>query len=191
MAEDSELVVPPSSPRPSGRDRRFTELLVRHADTVNRYLTNRHRPGDALDSEDLLSEVFGIAWRRLDEMPSGSELPWLIVVARNRVLNMRTKQYRRSKRLPAVRPPGSAPAAEDEVIADEALQAALDALPTTEGEALRLSVWEGLTNSEIAETLGLSENAVKIRLSRAKHHILSDMDFEQSETKRTRVKDKE
>ena len=191
MSEDSEVVVPSSSPRPSDRDQRFTELLALNADTVNRYLINRHRAGDALDSEDLLSEVFGVAWRRLEEMPVGNELPWLIAVARNRVLNMRTKQKRRLRRMQAVRPSGSTPAAEDEVVADEALRAALDALPSTESEALRLSVWEGLTTPEIAEALGLSENAVRIRLSRARQHIVSEMESERSETNRHRAKDRE
>jgi len=158
------------------RKQRFYAVLERHADVVHRYLINRHYSGDELDSEDLLAEVFEIAWRRLDHIPSGAEAPWLVGVARNRLRNMRARQRRRLSRFYLLRPAvASGPAAEDEAIAEMRLREAVGALSEAEREAFQLSVWEGFSPRELGLALGISENAAKLRLSRAKSKILSRM----------------
>jgi RNA polymerase sigma-70 factor (ECF subfamily) len=167
-------------------------LLERHADVVNRYLMNRHSAGDGLDPEDLLAEVFAIAWRRLESIPPDAEAPWLIGVARNRVLNMRTKRNRRLRISRGSRPgPTFAPAAEDEVIAESALRGAIEKLSETDREVLRLSAWEGFSPAEIGTSLGCSENAVRIRLSRAKAQLLKQLISENHETHKVSAKDTE
>lgn len=158
----------------SDRAQRFTQLVQLHADTVNRYLINRHRASDALEAEDLLAEVLAIAWKRFDDIPDGAEVAWLIGVGRNRLMNMRSKQARRL-RLSAVLRAQSAVAApaEAEAIADVTLREAIESLSPAERETFTLSVWEKLSAREIGIVMGVSENAVKVRLSKVKSALIA------------------
>ena len=56
----------------------------------------RRVPPDAAD--DVIAEVFTIAWRRLGDIPAPPrDQPWLFVVARNSVANHYRSQQRRSR----------------------------------------------------------------------------------------------
>ena len=46
-----------------------------------------------------MAEVFLTAWRRIDQIPSGSELPWLYGVAHNVVANQQRSFVRRFARV--------------------------------------------------------------------------------------------
>jgi RNA polymerase sigma-70 factor (ECF subfamily) len=177
--------------RDTAREDRFSTFVESHADTVNRYLLNRHRAGDSLEAEDLLAEVFTIAWRRFEDVPSDAEAAWLIGVARNRLMNMQSKQSRRSRLSATVRPPSLSPSAEDEAVADIALSEAIESLPATEREVFTLSVWEGLTPRELGIVLGITQNAAAIRLSRARSLLLSRLAKDPDEMDRAVVKDTE
>jgi len=170
---------------------RFTRLIHSHADAVNRYLRNRHRPGDSLEAEDLLAEVFAIAWRRLEDIPSDAEVAWLIGVARNRLMNMQSKQSRRTRLTASLRPTSTSPSAEDEAVAEISLSDAVESLPATEREAFTLSVWEGLSTRELGIVLGITQNAAAIRLSRARSLLLSRLSEEGHEMDGSVVKDTE
>jgi RNA polymerase sigma-70 factor (ECF subfamily) len=63
---------------PGNRQERFERLFREHGDAVYRYAVRRD-PGAA---EDVVAEAFLVAWRRLDDVPRGAELPWLLGVAR-------------------------------------------------------------------------------------------------------------
>lgn len=173
------------------RSRRFSKFVEAHADSVNRYLRNRHRAGDPLEAEDLLAEVFAIAWRRFEDIPPDSEVAWLIGVARNRLMNMQSKRTRRSRLSAFVKPPANSPSAEDEIVAQIALADAIESLPHVDREAFTLSVWEGLSAREIGTVLGISQNAASIRLSRAKSLLVSRLSDEVPEKDRTAAKDTE
>jgi RNA polymerase sigma-70 factor (ECF subfamily) len=170
---------------------RFSRLVHAHADTVNRYLLNRHRAGDPLEAEDLLAEVFTIAWQRFEDIPSEAEAAWLIGVARNRLMNMQSKQSRRSRLSAIVRPPSSSPSAEDEAVAEMTLSEAIESLPATEREAFTLSIWEGLSPRELGIVLGITQNAAAIRLSRARSLLLARLTEDLNETDWAVVKDTE
>jgi RNA polymerase sigma-70 factor (ECF subfamily) len=174
-----------------GRADRFSRFVHAYADTVNRYLLNRRRAGDALEAEDLLAEVFTIAWQRFEDIPSEAEAAWLIGVARNRLMNMQSKQSRRSRLSAIVRPPSSSPSAEDEAVAEMTLSEAIESLPATEREAFTLSVWEGLSPRELGIVLGITQNAAAIRLSRARSLLLSRLTGDLNEMDRAVVKDTE
>ncbi len=64
--------------------------------------------------------------------------------------------------------PISVPGHDLAVVERIAVQSALDALPSKYRIPLVLYVYEGQMVAEIAETLGLSISAVKMRLSRAR-----------------------
>jgi RNA polymerase sigma-70 factor, ECF subfamily len=73
----------------------------------------------------------------------------------------------------SLKPADSAPAAEDIVIADQSLAEAWGRLKARDREVLALAVLEDLPVGAIATSLGISANAVSIRLHRAKKSLSS------------------
>jgi RNA polymerase sigma-70 factor, ECF subfamily len=58
---------------------RLEALYEAHAASVRGYLRQRT---DAATADDLLSDVFVVAWRRLEKIPR-DPVPWLLACARN------------------------------------------------------------------------------------------------------------
>ena len=162
--------------------------LVAHvADPVRRYLRRRT---DAATADDVLGDVLLVLWRRLDDVPADPDeaLPWAIVVARQCLANAERAERRRTRlvgRIIAIDPPAvvaPTPAASAAVDAggdegrDAALHAALDRLRRDDAELLRLWAWEELSNPQLAAVLGVTTNAVAIRLHRAKARLRAELD---------------
>src|ERR1700733_1908946 len=86
---------------------RLEALFIAHADDVLAYAQRR---SDAETADDVLSEVFVVAWRRLEEVPA-DPLPWLLACARRVLANQRRAERRRAAfvdRLSADRLPAGA-----------------------------------------------------------------------------------
>lgn len=156
---------------PSARDR-FAELFGRHHRQVYAYAVSR--AGRDL-ADDIVSDTFLVAWRRLDAVPA-SPLPWLLGVARNVVL----EQHRDAARQLSLRSQASA-AVEDDVavvVAERAATlAALDALGTADRELLTLVGWHGLAAREAARVVGCGTATFLVRLHRARkrfEHALAE-----------------
>jgi RNA polymerase sigma-70 factor (ECF subfamily) len=163
------------NPSPSRNDRRRFERLVRDTrnDLMAYALRRSHSPEDAAD---VLSEVYLIAWRKLEKIPPGERARlWLFGVARN---VMRQGVARRRSRDALVQELARElreacevePALETDP-AQRALQAALATLPERDQEILTLTAWEDLTPNEIAAVLGISANVVRVRLHRARARL--------------------
>ena len=60
---------------------RLRKLALEHSPKVASYLNRRAYPLSEADLEDLLEEVLVVTWRRIDDVPEGFELPWMIGVA--------------------------------------------------------------------------------------------------------------
>jgi len=121
--------------------------------------------GDPARAQELTQETFIRAYRALARGERwGNPRAWLYRVASR----LATDAYRRRRLLQwlplSESDPALAPGVEDRV----AVQAALDALPPKYRVPLLLYVYAGCTVAEVAQTLGLSESAVKMRLSRAR-----------------------
>jgi RNA polymerase sigma-70 factor (ECF subfamily) len=146
---------------------RFDALFSEHQRAVLAY-TMRRAPSLA-DAEDAAAETFTIAWRKLESIPAADPLPWLYAVAR-RVLSNQRRGAGRRERLTALL--GSVHDVATPIRAGEDHDGpafeALAALSTADEEVLRLVAWEGLGNQQIAQVLGISANAVAIRLHRAR-----------------------
>lgn len=120
-------------------------------------------------AQELTQETFIRAYRALVRGDRwDNSRAWLYRVASR----LATDDYRRRKLLEWLpllgTEPTPVPGPEFTVTERLAVQSALDALPSKYRIPLVLYVYEGQTVAEIAETLGLSISAVKMRLSRAR-----------------------
>lgn len=126
------------------------------------------------DAADIAAETFAIAWRRLDQVPSGEEaVLWLYAVARNLLRKEHQRGQRRCELIERVAcnlpddalrcPPGD----EDGLVALLCLRA----LPEDDREVLMLGAWEGLRPAAIARVLGCSPGAARVRMHRARRRL--------------------
>jgi RNA polymerase sigma-70 factor (ECF subfamily) len=135
---------------------------------LQRYLRRR---SDATTADDVLGDVLLVMWRRRDDMPEGSELPWCYGVARGCLANARRGDDRRLRLVRRLEEQPPVAAGGD----DPALESALQALPPKDRELLRLWAWEGLAPREIAVVMGTTPNAASIRLHRATARLRKEM----------------
>jgi RNA polymerase sigma factor (sigma-70 family) len=157
------------------RRHRFEELYAAHRVSVLGYALRRTDNTD--DAADVLAETFLIAWRRLDEVPSGDRARlWLYGTARRILANHRRGERRRlalADRLreelaTTYRPPELAPDVAD-------IAAAFRRLPQPDQELLALTGWEGLDAGQVAAVVGCSRNAARIRLHRARRRLEAEL----------------
>ena len=155
-----------------GPAERFTALYDRHYRSVLGYALLRAGRDTA---EDVASETFLIAWRRLEDLPE-PPLPWLLGVARNLLY----KQYDSGRRRQVLTDRITAAMTTDEVagpdvaehvVEREAARAALSALGEKDVEALFLATWYGLSPREAARVVGCSAATFTVRLHRARRRL--------------------
>jgi RNA polymerase sigma-70 factor (ECF subfamily) len=154
------------------RSRRLEELVRRHASAVRgvclAYTRNLH------DAEDIMQDVFMKALTKLDSLRDpGRMRPWLFQIARR----MCTDYYRRKRPTQPLSQEFPAKSKSGFAFPMEKLHAAIAKLPTEDREAILLFYLDGRKCSHIAESLGISETAVRKRLVRARlklHEILAE-----------------
>jgi RNA polymerase sigma-70 factor, ECF subfamily len=149
---------------------RFEELYRAHAGRVRAYALRRTTAGAA---DDVVSEVFLIAWRRLDRVPD-RPLPWLLGVAR-RVLANRRRSDDRVGALHARLAAAHRDHDPDALPGDERVLAALAGCSEADRELLMLVAWEELAAPEIAEVLGIRRGTVAVRLHRARQRFAESL----------------
>ena len=151
---------------------RFEALAAEIVEPLRRFLARRTDPDTA---EDVLAETLLVCWRRLDQVPEHA-LPWAYGVARNCLANIQRgdrRQVRLAARISVVDPPEEA--VREPADPDERVTAALAAMRPEEAELLRLWAWEQLGPGEIATVLGITPNAVSIRLHRARGKFVDEL----------------
>jgi len=124
------------------------------------------RLGDRGRAEDATQEAFASVWRsaRSYKAERGPGAPWLYAVARNAIVDRA-----RARSEPAMDVPDRA--SDEAGPADEAerswvsfrVHAAVEELPEHERTLLELAYWGGLSQSEIADFLGIPLGTVKTR----------------------------
>jgi RNA polymerase sigma-70 factor (ECF subfamily) len=150
----------------------FAELYRRHAAAICRYHHRCTRDADA--AHDLTAETFAQAWltrARFRDEAQGSAAPWLYGIARNVVLmSVRRRRIERAglERLGMLGDPviGRAEHHPDESWLVE-LEAALDELPASQREAVRLRFDADLAYDQMAAVLETSPQAARVRVHRA------------------------
>jgi RNA polymerase sigma-70 factor (ECF subfamily) len=150
----------------------FSVLVRRH--TKMFYATAYKMCGDAQASEDLVQDAFLKLWGRPDAWDPGRGTKFTTWFYRV-VTNMAIDRQRRQKRFtdPAVMDviADKAPRADEQMQATEEqkiLELAIASLPDRQKAALNLCFYEGLSNREAAEILGIGTKALESLLMRAK-----------------------
>jgi RNA polymerase sigma-70 factor (ECF subfamily) len=152
----------------------FEQWYHDHRASVYRYVRFRVATREA--AEDVTSDVFLKALRSFARYDSSLASPrtWLLRIARNAVTDhLRALRRRGSLHVTLDRVPdlvADVPSQEERVLRQERIQALLNGNQTlrrADQEMLALRYGAGLDNAEIAESLGISPNAVAVRLHRA------------------------
>ncbi len=151
---------------PASRLARFDALFTEYQRHVLAYAMRRTR--SLADAEDVAAETFTIAWRKFDTIPAAEPLPWLYAVARRVLANHRRGLGRRERLAALLRVEDVATPMRAGEDLDGPAFAALASLSPADQEVLRLVAWEELGNQAIAQVLGITPNAVAIRLHRAR-----------------------
>ena len=138
---------------------RFEQIYEEHRDAVRAYV-RRRAPEDLV--EDIVADVFVVALRRIDDVPT-PELPWLYGVARKTLANARRRKH--------TAPLGHEVAHDPEPVGDPQLARAFAELSDADREVLRLVAWEGLSLRDAARVLGCSPVACRVRYHRAKSRL--------------------
>jgi RNA polymerase sigma factor (sigma-70 family) len=145
----------------------FRELYDRYAERVLGYHARRCRDDDA--AHELTAETFAQAWLvrgRFRDECGGSAGPWLFGIARNVLLasvRRRALEAGARERLGMLAAP-SAAAPDDSWL--DGLDEALDELPESQREAIRLRVLDDLAYDDVARALGTSPAAARVRVHR-------------------------
>src|SRR3954449_3828067 len=155
----------------------FREIYERYAVWMRSWFARQ--TGSETVALDLTAETFAQAWRGLrpfKDMADGSAAPWLFGIGRNLL-----RQYHKHNRIETAArerlgiPIAFAECEEYERVdeRDEAvelaprLRRAIRALPSEQRRALQLRVIHQLPYEEVAGRLGCSQNAARLRVSRA------------------------
>jgi len=147
------------------------EVYARYAGPV--YTVALSRLGDPELAQEAVQDVFVKAWRATARFDADRQLrPWLYEIARRAAADITRRERRRpvTTTLAAVRcaAPATTPG---EVWERWQVRCALQELSPRERELMRLTHYEGLTRSEIAERLGIPLGTVKSRLHRTHRRL--------------------
>jgi RNA polymerase sigma factor (sigma-70 family) len=147
--------------------------------------------GAALAAVELLNEVTVEALTHADRFrPSGQPMAWLLGIAANLVKRKQAGRATRNRREPLVRdlyPRDQAAISEDELFdrlaaldvsdlaqdleANEAVSAMLALASDDDRRVLRLAVLHDLNGKELAQALGVTPGAARVRLHRALNRL--------------------
>lgn len=135
------------------------------------------RLGDRMRAEDAVQETFAAVWRsaRTYKPDRGAGAPWLYAVARNAIVDRsrsRSEPPGESPELPSTEP-GPEERAEASYVSWR-VHRALESLNQNERDVIELAYYGGLSQSEVADFLGIPLGTVKTR-TRAALGRLADL----------------
>jgi RNA polymerase sigma factor (sigma-70 family) len=132
----------------------------------------RRTGGDTETVADLVAEVFVVALRKQDIIPpSPEDRLWLYGVARRVVLDHQRRDKRWLRAQSQLRQKASSETAANSDDSRARVQAAMEKLRPADREVLQLVIWDGLSHSQAAQVLGITTNAVALRLHKARSRL--------------------
>ena len=151
----------------------FDQLFVAHSADLYRFAIRR--TVSRQDAEDLVAEVFTVAWRRLEDLPTGDETRlWLFGTARLVLQNQWRSRRRQRHLLERLRRTATAEESNEQLAGLDGTTDVGDAmshLADRDREVLLLAAWEGLAPQEIAVVLDVSAETARKRLQRARSRL--------------------
>ena len=157
----------------------FEALYRRYARTVLGLALRRL--GDRGRAEDAVQETFASVWRsaRSYTPERGPGAPWLFAVARNAIVDRGRARVDTPAEIPeeAAADHGPDDRAEQEWMSWR-IHRALEELPVHEREVIALAYWSGLSQSEVADFLGIPLGTVKTRTRAALAHLATELETE-------------
>jgi RNA polymerase sigma-70 factor (ECF subfamily) len=141
------------------------EAFARHYGSVYRFVRRHGTSRD--EAEDLTQEVFAAAVAALGEarVESPPPLRWLYTVAQRRLIDAARRGRLRATTAAVDEEPRAHEAVYGSEVA-EALARAVAELPESQRRVVVSKLWEGRSLAEIADRLGTSEAACKMRFAR-------------------------
>lgn len=159
----------------------FTEIVREHQSLICSMAYSA--TGSIRGSEDISQEVFVTAWSRLKELRDPGKLRhWLSGIARNLISNARRKTFRDRATvgvdaLQTVADPQPGPVAQAVTREEQALLwRSLAGIPDVYREPLIMFYRQQHSIAHIAESLDITEEAVKQRLSRGRKLLQAEME---------------
>jgi RNA polymerase sigma factor (sigma-70 family) len=173
-----ETLAAPAAQVPSDAEAEFEALYRASRDDVYAYVAGLLR--DRATAEDVTALAFERAYRRRSSFnpKRGTRRAWLFGIARNAALD-ELRRRRRQANL-AAEPVDDAAVAPEQgaevAVRRAALRAAIASLAPRERELVALKFFAGLTNTEIAAVIGVSETNAGTRLHRVIEKLRSACD---------------
>lgn len=127
--------------------------------------------------DDVVADVFTVAWRRWAAAPAEVR-PWLFGIAHRVIAQDRRTRHRRSAlqlRVASDLAHGASGQFADSADTSLDVQRAWARLGLKDREAIALVAWDGLTGDQAARVLGVSRSAFAVRLSRARRRLRAAM----------------
>ena len=165
----------------------FRVLYDRYAERMYGFFRRRTRDHDA--ALDLTAETFAAAWvskHGFRDLAAGSAGPWLFTIAKRVLIESVRRRRLETKTLDRLRvqarPPADQDARTDERWLeglDADLERALAELPTDQRQAVELRVLGELPYVSVANRLGCSATAARIRVSRGLKRLRARMEANQ------------
>ncbi len=147
------------------------EILWHECSTALRSFILRRVP-DQYIAEDILQEVFVKIQSRIGTLREAEKIrPWLYQISRNTIVD-----YYRSKK-PMVELPRSLPSPEIPIATDliqditPCIKRMVERLPGKYRQAVVMTAYQGLTQKQMGEILGLSASGAKSRIQRARKKL--------------------
>jgi RNA polymerase sigma factor (sigma-70 family) len=166
--------VSPGGARGEGRDDRCVRMLTEHDGAIRRLAASHER--DPARRQDLVQDIWLAVWQALPRFRDDcSERTFIFRIAHNRaVSHIEHWQRRRTDPLENDAPFAAAGDDPERALSQqqrrERLQTAVQALPLGLRQVVVLTL-EGLSNAEVAEIIGISENNVAVRMTRARAEL--------------------
>jgi len=173
----------------NGNEAAFEELVSRNYQTVYR-LAYRFLY-DSPEAEDITQEVFLRVFRAAGTYsPKAKFSTWLYTITKNICFNELRKKKSvtifsiEDEKLPELPSPDDDPVSKlEEAEVKKRVLDAVKALPPNLRIAVLLLKYHGLSYEEVAEILGCTINAVKLRVHRAKNFLAKSIGYISQETK--------
>ena len=155
-------------------DARFDRLLAAHDAAVQRLARSYER--DPARQQDLVQEIWLAVWQALPRFRGeASERTFVFRIAHNRaVTHIEHWRRRRTEVLDEDAPVADAAPDPERALSQqqrhERLRAAVQALPLNLRQVVVLTL-EGLSHAEVADIIGISDNNVAVRMTRARAEL--------------------